>query len=64
MANTPGNVILLTNRGEDDTLARDLYSRWESEQTDDAKYGRGKIGTIQQLTGPLSIEVGTSLPGD
>lgn len=57
MAQTPGNVLLLTSRGEDQTLARDLYDRWESEQAEGAKFGRGKIGDVKRLEGPLSIEM-------
>lgn len=62
MANTPGNVVLLTNRGEDDTLARDLYTRWEAEQADGAKWGQGKIGEVTALSGPLEIEMDSKIP--
>lgn len=32
MAGMEGNVILLPSRGEDGTLARQLYDKWESQQ--------------------------------
>lgn len=62
MASKPGNLLLLTNRGEDQTLARDLFDRWESEQADAARWGHGGIGTIKNLAGPLALEVSYRLP--
>lgn len=62
MASNPGNVVLLTNRGEDDTLARDLYSRWEMNQADGAKWGHGKIGEVTPLSGPFEIEMDSKIP--
>lgn len=62
MAGNPNNVILLTNRGEDDTLARDLYSRWESDQAEDAKWGQGKIGELTPLKGKFEIEMDSKEP--
>lgn len=57
MAQVPGNVVLLTDRGEDDTLARDLFNRWEDQQDDSAKFGMGKIGEVKTLEGDLTIEM-------
>lgn len=57
MAGVEGNVILLTNRGEDLTLGRDLYDRWEAKQDDSARWGRGRIGHTQDLDGQLQLEV-------
>lgn len=62
MASQPGNVILLTNRGQDDTLTRDLFTRWEKLQADAAKWGRGQIGEVKPLKGKLSIEVNSKIP--
>ncbi|KAK1925358.1 beta-lactamase-like protein [Papiliotrema laurentii] len=62
LANREGNVVLLTNRGEDGTLARDLYDRWESQQDDSAKWGKGRIGHMQDLEGHLQIEMNTKVP--
>lgn len=57
MASTEGNVIILTSRSEDGTLARDLYSRWEAQQADGARWGQGKIGRVQALHESLAVEV-------
>lgn len=57
MANTEGNVIMLTGRSEEQTLARDLYNRWERSQTTGSKWGEGKIGHLTQLEGKLQVEV-------
>jgi cleavage and polyadenylation specificity factor subunit 2 len=62
MATRPGNVILLTNRGEENTLARELYSLWEKEQNEDAKWGHGKIGEVIPLQGPLKFEMDERIP--
>lgn len=62
MAQTPGNVVLLTNRGEDNTLARELFSRWEDDQADDAKWGNAKIGEVIALQGPLKFEMDERIP--
>jgi len=57
MANIEGNVILMTNRGEDLTLGRDLYDRWEGNQDESARWGRGRIGHPQDLEGILQLQV-------
>ncbi|WWD18400.1 hypothetical protein CI109_102850 [Kwoniella shandongensis] len=57
LANTEGNVILLTTRGEDRTLARELYDQWEASQDENAKWGQGKIGSLQPLYGQLKVEM-------
>ena len=57
MASVDGNVVLMTSRGEDGTLARELYTRWEREQEDTAKWGRGRIGHPRALEGELQLEV-------
>lgn len=57
MANTEGNVIMLTGRSEEQTLARDLYNRWERSQTAGSKWGEGKIGHLTRLEGKLQVEV-------
>lgn len=62
MASVPGNVILLTSYGEDRTLARELYSRWEATQPEEAHYGRGKIGSVTPLEGRLEIELDAKEP--
>ena len=60
MAGAEGNVILLTSRGEDGTLTRDLYERWERDQEETAKWGKGRTGNLAHLDGPFDLQV--SLP--
>ena len=62
MANVDGNVILLTSRGEEETLACGLYSRWEKEQEETAKWGKGRTGNLAHLGGQLRLEVRYSRP--
>ncbi|KAK8858512.1 hypothetical protein IAR55_002739 [Kwoniella newhampshirensis] len=62
LANTEGNLILLTSRGEDRTLARELYEQWEVNQSFSAKWGQGKIGSVQSLSGQLKIEMESKVP--
>ncbi|OWT40034.1 cleavage and polyadenylation specificity factor subunit 2 [Cryptococcus neoformans] len=62
MANTEGNVIMLTGRSEEQTLARDLYNRWERSQTAGSKWGEGKIGHLTRLEGKLQVEVDSKVP--
>jgi cleavage and polyadenylation specificity factor subunit 2 len=57
MASTEGNVILLTSRSEDNTLARDLYARWEAEQEVTARWGQGKVGRLLPLNDRKVVEV-------
>ncbi|WVW84589.1 hypothetical protein I302_106623 [Kwoniella bestiolae CBS 10118] len=62
MASTEGNVVLLTSPGEDTTLARELYQRWEKEQEESAKWGKGKIGKLGGMKGSLQIEMDSKVP--
>jgi cleavage and polyadenylation specificity factor subunit 2 len=57
MAAVDGNVILLTSQGEDGTLARDLYGRWERDQDETATWGKGRTGNLAHLGGQLQIDV-------
>ncbi|OCF33419.1 cleavage and polyadenylation specificity factor subunit 2 [Kwoniella heveanensis BCC8398] len=62
MANTEGNVVLLTSRSEAGTLARELYERWEKNQEDAAKWGHGRIGKIAFLDGQLEVQMDSKVP--
>lgn len=57
MAGMEGNVILLTSRGEDGTLARDLFDAWQASQDSERQYGTGKIGFPHTVEQQLDIEV-------
>lgn len=56
-AETPDNVVLLTGRGEEGTLGRILFERWNSSQRDDTKWDRGKIGNNVMMDGNLRLKV-------
>lgn len=45
-AATPGNAVVLTNRGMPGSLARDIFDRWNSQQGD--KWGKGGLGEVVQ----------------
>lgn len=62
MAGQEGNVVILTGRGEEGTLARDLYDRWEASQDETAKYGRGRIGHMDNLQGQLELQMDSKIP--
>lgn len=62
MASVPGNIILLTGYGEERTLARELYARWEAHQDEKAHYGHGKIGHATPLEGRLELELDAKEP--
>lgn len=56
-AAVPDNVILLTNRGEEGTLARVLFDRWNSSQRGDDTWDKGKIGSNVMMDGSLHLRV-------
>lgn len=60
MASTEGNVLLLTNRGEDSSLTREIFDLWEVKQEETARWGRGRIGNSASPRETLPIEVSTS----
>lgn len=64
MAGVEGNVVLLTSRGEDNTLASDLFERWQSSQESSAKWGMGNIGKLEKVDAQLTIEVSSSTASD
>ena len=55
-AEVTGNVILLTGRGEEGTLSRVLFDRWNDSQREEAKWDRGKIGSNVMLDGTMIIQ--------
>ncbi|CCM05574.1 uncharacterized protein FIBRA_07801 [Fibroporia radiculosa] len=61
-AETPDNVVLLTGRGEEGTLGRILFDRWNNAQRDDVKWDRGRIGSNVMLDGILHLEIHSKVP--
>src|SRR6266581_8096979 len=57
-ATVPGNVILLTGRGEKGTLGRVLFERWNKSQRTEDKWDKGKLGSNVMLGGSLGLRVG------
>ena len=56
-AETPDNVVLLTGRGEEGTLGRMLFERWNNSQREESKWDRGKIGNNIMMDGTLHLSV-------
>lgn len=56
-AEIPDNVVLLTSRGEEGTLGRILFDRWNERQRDEYKWDHGKIGTNVMMDGNLPMRV-------
>jgi Cft2 family RNA processing exonuclease len=60
-AAVPDNVVLLTGRGEEGTLGRILFNKWNYVQRGDDKWDKGKIGRNIMLDGMLKLKVLPSL---
>jgi cleavage and polyadenylation specificity factor subunit 2 len=56
-AAVPDNVVLLTSRGEEGTMARMLFDRWNSSQRGDDTWDKGKIGCNVMMDGALQLRV-------
>jgi cleavage and polyadenylation specificity factor subunit 2 len=56
-AAVPDNVVLLTGRGEEGTLGRTLFDRWNDAQRSDDKWDKGKIGSNIMMDGVLRLRV-------
>ena len=56
-AAVPDNVILLTGRGEEGTLGRLLFDRWNRSQRAEDKWDKGKLGSSVMLDGSLELRV-------
>ena len=56
-AAVPDNVILLTGRGEEGTLGRMLFDRWNKTQRAEDKWDKGKLGSSVMLDGSLNLRV-------
>ncbi|KAI6135015.1 beta-lactamase-like protein [Pisolithus croceorrhizus] len=61
-AAVPDNVVLLTGRGEEGTLARLLFDRWNNSQRDTDKWDKGKIGSNVMMDGVLQLKMNSKIP--
>ncbi|KAI0068508.1 hypothetical protein BV25DRAFT_1791984 [Artomyces pyxidatus] len=58
----PDNVVLLTGRGEEGTLGRILFDRWNNSQRAEDKWDKGKLGSNVMLDGVLNLELRSKVP--
>jgi cleavage and polyadenylation specificity factor subunit 2 len=58
----PDNVVLLTQRGAEGTLARALFNKWNNYQRGDDRWDKGRIGRNVMLDGPIKIKVHMNIP--
>lgn len=56
-ARNPSNVVILTQSGEEGTLAQWLWKAWNDKQKPGEKWGEGKVGKEVQLGETLKLEV-------
>ncbi|KIL70193.1 hypothetical protein M378DRAFT_96579 [Amanita muscaria Koide BX008] len=61
-AAVPDNVVLLTGRGEEGTLGRTLFNRWNNSQRQDDKWDKGKIGSNVMMDGVLKLRLNHKVP--
>ncbi|KAF7355476.1 Cleavage and polyadenylation specificity factor subunit 2 [Mycena sanguinolenta] len=61
-AAVPNNVVLLTSPGEEGTLARVLFTKWNDSQRADDKWDKGKIGRNVMLDDTLSLVMKSKVP--
>ncbi|KAH7107776.1 beta-lactamase-like protein [Auriculariales sp. MPI-PUGE-AT-0066] len=61
-AAVPANVVVLTNRGEPDTLSRHLFDQWNARQDARDRYGGGVIGKPVQLDESMHILMRAKIP--
>jgi len=56
-AAVPDNVVLLTSRGEEGTLGRILFDKWNGSQRGDDKWDKGRIGSNIMMDGTITLKV-------
>ncbi|KAI0048061.1 hypothetical protein FA95DRAFT_1558455 [Auriscalpium vulgare] len=61
-ATVPDNVVLLTGRGEEGTLGRSLFERWNNSQRTEDKWDKGKLGNNVMLDGNLMLRMRSKVP--
>lgn len=54
----PGNVVLLTSRGGEGTLARQLFDQWNEAQEESARWGMAQVGTPVPFRSTIELQVG------
>lgn len=56
-AQTKGNIVILTSKSEEGSLARWLWSLWNEQQVEGEKWGQGKVGKVTELNQTVDLEV-------
>ncbi|KDQ20588.1 hypothetical protein BOTBODRAFT_100390 [Botryobasidium botryosum FD-172 SS1] len=59
----PGNVVVLTARGgEPDSLAAILFSKWNAGQSEEERFGKGRVGSLVELNEGLHLKMHSKVP--
>ncbi|KAF8204818.1 beta-lactamase-like protein [Pholiota molesta] len=61
-AAVPDNVVLLTSRGAEGTLARALFDKWNDSQRPEDKWDKGKIGRNVMMDGSIKLKMHRKVP--
>ncbi|KAF8969461.1 beta-lactamase-like protein [Flammula alnicola] len=61
-AAVPDNVVLLTGRGPEGTLARALFDKWNNSQRAEDKWDKGKIGRNVMMDGSIKLKMNRKVP--
>lgn len=59
-AKSRGNVVILTSKSDEGTLARWLWDLWNERQSEGEKWGQGKVGKVAVLNQAIELEVRSS----
>ncbi|KAF4620059.1 hypothetical protein D9613_005242 [Agrocybe pediades] len=61
-AAVPDNVVLLTGRHEEGTLARSLFEKWNDSQRPEDRWDKGKIGRNVMVDGSIKLKLRRKVP--
>lgn len=56
-AQEPGNLIILTAMSESKTLGDELFNLWNAKQSEEDKWGKGRVGEVIRTGKMLSVRV-------
>jgi cleavage and polyadenylation specificity factor subunit 2 len=56
-ATVQNNVVLLTGRGDEGTLGRILFDKWNNAQRSETKWENGKIGNSVMMDETITLAV-------
>ncbi|KIM46373.1 hypothetical protein M413DRAFT_17042 [Hebeloma cylindrosporum] len=61
-AAVPGNVVLLTSRGEAGTLGRALFEKWDISQRPEDRWDKGRIGSNIMMDSTIKLTMKRKVP--